>query len=325
MSRLDRPIVMALGGNAISPADEEGNIPQQFQTTRQTVVYLADLIEMGGRLLVTHGNGPQVGNVLRRVELAAHEIYTLPLDICVSDTQGGMGYMIAQCLNNELHRRGIGLTANTIITTVEVDRNDPEFEHPTKPVGGFYTSEKAAELQQRYGWKMVASRDNGKYRRVVPSPLPRRIVEVKLIRECVAAGDLVIAGGGGGIPVTRDQNGDYMGVEAVIDKDRTSALLASAIEAGAFVIVTDVNKVALNFGKPDQRAIDRTSVSEAKHHLHNGQFPAGSMGPKIEAAIDYLEHVGNPDACVIISDLDHLMDAMKGREGTWIQPDSRVE
>jgi carbamate kinase len=325
MKRLDRPIVVALGGNAISPEDQEGNIPQQFRTTRATVVHLVDLIEMGARLLITHGNGPQVGNVLRRVELAAHEVYTLPLDICGADTQGGMGYMIAQCLNNELRRRGIDLTASTIITAVEVDSNDPEFEHPTKPVGHFYTPKEAAEMRRRYGWEMVKSRRNGKYRRVVPSPRPRRIVEVKLIRECVAAGDLVIAGGGGGVPVTRDENGDYIGVEAVIDKDRTSALLASAIGAGTFVIATPVDKVALNFGKPDQQAIDRMTVSEAKRHLADGQFPPGSMGPKIEAAIDYLEHVGDPEARVIISDLHHLAAAIDVREGTWIEPDSTLK
>jgi carbamate kinase len=325
MSRLESPIVVALGGNAISPADEEGNIPQQFRTTRQTAVHLADLIEIGGRLLITHGNGPQVGNVLRRVELAAHEIYTLPLDICVADTQGGMGYMIAQCLNNELRRRGIELTANTIITTVEVARDDPEFENPTKPIGAFYTPQDATEMQRRYGWKMVKSRRNGKYRRVVPSPLPRRIVEVKLIRECVAAGDLVIAGGGGGVPVTRDENGDYVGVEAVIDKDRTSALLASAIGARTFVIATPVDKVALNFGKPDQQAIDRMTVREAKRYLTEGQFPPGSMGPKIEAALHYLEDVGDPDARVVICDLAHLTAAMNGQDGTWIEPDVAVK
>ncbi len=325
MKRLESPIVVALGGNAISPADEEGNIPQQFRTTRQTVVHLADLIELGGRLLVTHGNGPQVGNVLRRVELAASEIYTLPLDICVADTQGGMGYMIAQCLNNELRRRGIELTANTIITTVEVDPRDPEFEHPTKPIGGFYTPRKAAEMQQRYGWKMARIPRSRRYRRVVPSPLPKAIVEVKLIRECIAAGDLVIASGGGGVPVRRDGNGDYVGVEAVIDKDRTSALLASAIGAGTLVIATPVEKVVLNFGKPDQQAIDRMTVSEAKRHLADGQFPPGSMGPKIEAAIDYLKHVGDPDARVIICDLGHMTAAMNGQNGTWIEPDATVE
>jgi carbamate kinase len=322
MKRLDSPIVVALGGNAISPADSEGDvIPQQFRATRQTAITLVDLIEYGGRLLVTHGNGPQVGAALRRVELTADQVYPLPLDICGADTQGGMGYMIAQCLNNELRRRGIDVVANTIITTVEVDRNDPEFRNPTKPVGAYYTAEEAEQMRQRYGWKMVEARRNRRYRRVVPSPAPRQIIEAKLIRECVAAGDLVVAGGGGGVPITRNEDGDYVGVEGVIDKDRTSAILASKIGAETFVIATGIDKVALNFGQPDQTPIDRMTVAEAKAHLVAGQFPPGSMGPKIEAAIDYLERVDNGGARVIICDLQRLMDAIRGREGTWIEPD----
>jgi len=322
MRRLDSPIVVALGGNAISPADTAGDvIPQQFRATQQTIMTLVDLIEYGGRLLVTHGNGPQVGAALRRVELTAGQVYTLPLDICGADTQGGMGYMIAQCFNNELHRRGIDLIANTIITTVEVDRNDPEFVNPTKPVGAYYSAEEAEEMRQRYGWKMVEARRNGRYRRVVPSPVPRRVIEAKLIRECVAAGDLVVAGGGGGVPVTRNEAGDYVGVEGVIDKDRTSAILAREIGAATFVFATGINKVALNFGRADQTPIDRLTVAEAKQHLADGQFPPGSMGPKIESAIDYLEAVENPDARVIICDLKRLMAAIKGRDGTWIEPD----
>jgi carbamate kinase len=322
MRRLDSPIVVALGGNAISPADAEGDvIPQQFRATQQTVMTLVDLIEYGGRLLVTHGNGPQVGAALRRVELTAGQVYPLPLDICGADTQGGMGYMIAQCFNNELRRRGIDLIANTIITTVEVDRDDPEFVNPTKPVGAYYSAEEAEQMRQRYGWKMVKARRNARYRRVVPSPVPRRVIEAKLIRECVAAGDLVVAGGGGGVPVTRNEAGDYVGVEGVIDKDRTSAILASKIHAATFVIATGIDKVALNFGRPDQTPIDRLTVAEAKRHLVDGQFPPGSMGPKIEAAIDYLESVENPHARVIICDLKRLMDAIKGLDGTWIEPD----
>ena len=315
------PVVVALGGNAISPADKEGNIPEQFETTRATAVSLVDLVERGSRLLVTHGNGPQVGKVLRRVELSSHEIYPLPLDTCVSDTQGGMGYMIALCLNNELRRRGIDVIANAIITTVEVDSNDPGFQNPSKPIGGFFDPDKAREMQRLHGWDMVEARHNGKFRRVVPSPMPKAIIEIKLIRECVNAGDLIVAGGGGGIPVARDENGDLYGVEAVIDKDRTSALLAAEIGALTFVMATGVSKVALDFGGPGERWLDRLTVSEAKRHLADGQFPPGSMGPKIEAAIDYLIRIANPDARVIISDLDHLADAIAGREGTCIVPD----
>ncbi len=312
------PVLVALGGNAISPAEKEGNIPQQFDATRATVAHLVDLIAHGVRLLITHGNGPQVGNVLRRVELAAHEIYTLPLDICVADTQGGMGYMIAQCLDNELRRRGIDLVANTIITTVEVDPDDPGFENPTKPVGGYYEPRKAEEMQRRYGWKMVVSRRNGKYRRVVPSPLPQRIIELKLIRECIEAGDLIVAAGGGGIPVARGPDGDLVGVEAVIDKDRTSAMLASGIGAETFVIATGVDRVMLDFGQPTQRAIEHMTVGEAQRHLDEGQFPPGSMGPKIEAAIDYLRRTDSPRARVIITDLERMVEAIHGRAGTTI-------
>jgi len=321
MSRTERPIVIALGGNAISPADEEGNISQQFEHARQTTVPLVDLVAAGGRILVTHGNGPQVGAALRRVEIAAREVYTLPLDICGADTQGGMGYMIAQCLNNELRRRRIDIVANTIITTVEVDRDDPEFHKPTKPVGGYYTEEQAEVMKRRYGWKMVVSRRNGKFRRVVPSPTPRRIIEEKLIRECIAAGDLIVAGGGGGVPVTRRGHGDLVGVEGVIDKDRTSALLAAAIGAGTFVIATGVRRVMLNYNQPGERTIERMTVSEARGYLADGQFPPGSMGPKIEAALDYFHRVGDKEARVNICDLAHLMDALAGRDGTWIVPE----
>ena len=311
-------IVVALGGNAISRPGDVGDIPQQFKNTSYTARYLADLVEHGYQLLITHGNGPQVGAALRRVELAAQEVYPLPLDICGADTQGGMGYMIAQCFNNELRRRGIEITANTIITSVEVDRNDPEFRKPTKPIGTFYTTEDAERMQREYGWKMVRAQRNGKYRRVVPSPVPRRIIEAKLIRECIAAGDLIVAGGGGGVPITRNEDGSFVGVEGVIDKDRTSALLAREIGAATFIIATGVSKVALNFGAPEERPLDRMTLSEAKHYVAEGQFPAGSMGPKIEAAVDFLTHVQSPGACVIICDLEHVMDAINGRDGTWI-------
>lgn len=313
--------MVALGGNAISPADDEGDIPQQFETTRQTAVHLVDLVERGLHLLITHGNGPQVGNALRRVELAAHEVYRLPLDICVADTQGGMGYMIAQCLNNELRRRGLPQRASALVTAVEVDLADPAFQDPTKPIGGHYSPQQAEQMQRRYGWKMVAQPANGTLRRVVPSPLPKAIVEIGLIRRLAEAGELLVAGGGGGVPVIRNEDGDYVGVEAVIDKDRTSALLASAIGARLFVSATSVRKVMLNFGTPDQRPIDEMTVSQARQHLAAGQFPPGSMGPKIEAALDYLERVADPAARALICDLDRLGEAVAGRDGTWIRPD----
>ena len=321
MISLEHPIVVALGGNAISRADEEGNIRQQFRAARQTAKLLVDLIERGGKLLITHGNGPQVGNMLRRVELAAHEVYTLPLDVCGADTQGGMGYMIAQCINNELRRRQIDVTANAIVTSVEVDRDDPEFENPTKPIGQFYQPNRAIEMQRRYGWRMVEARRNHKFRRVVPSPMPRRIIEERLIRECVEAGDLVIAGGGGGVPVTCDRDGNLVGVEGVIDKDRTSGLLALAIGAPTFVIATGVRKVAINYGEPGEQFLDQLTAGQARKLQSEGQFPPGSMGPKIDAALRFLEESDQPDARVIICDLEHLLDAIDGQDGTHIVAD----
>jgi len=268
-------------------------------------------------MVVTHGNGPQVGNVLRRVELAAHEVYPLPLDVCVADTQAGMGYMIAQCLLNELRRRGIRRNVSALVTAVEVDADDPEFGKPTKPIGRYYDADRARELQRSYRWRMVEVPGRG-FRRVVPSPRPRRILEIDLIRRLAYQGDLLIAAGGGGIPVTRTPDGDYVGVEAVIDKDRTSALLAGDIGAELFVIATDVERVALDYGKDTQRFLDRLTVEEARQHLAEGQFPPGSMGPKVEAAIDFVTRTSRRGARTIICDLDHLVEALDGRSGTQI-------
>jgi len=322
MKRFDKPIVVALGGNAISPGEAKGDdvIARQFSATRKTVAALVDLIELGGRLLVTHGNGPQVGAALRRVELTSKDVYPLPLHICGADTQGGMGYMISQCFNNELRRRRLDIVANTIITTVVIDKDDPEFQHPTKPVGSYFTAEDAEVMRKKYGWRMVRARRNDQYRRVVPSPAPRRVIESRLIRECIAAGDLIVAGGGGGVPVADDGVGGYAGIEGVIDKDRTSAILAREIGAGTLVIATAIRKVSLNFNKPNQKSIDRMTVAEARRYQADGQFPPGSMGPKIEAAIDFLTNADDPEAVVIICDLARLMEATNGRDGTWIVP-----
>lgn len=319
MSSEAATFVIALGGNAISPADGVGDIPEQYRITTQSAAQLADLIAAGRHMVLTHGNGPQVGNVLRRMELAAHEVYVLPLDICVADTQGGMGYMICTCLRNELRRRGVDCPVSTIITTVEVDADDPDFANPSKPVGDHYSADRAAALRAQQGWRMIEVRGRG-WRRVVPSPLPRRIIEIDLLRRLAAAGDCIVAGGGGGVPVTRDADGRYVGVEAVIDKDRTSALLASEIGAAAFVIATSVERVSLDFGKPTQRPIDRMTAAEARRWLDAGQFPPGSMGPKIEAAIDFLDRAARPDAFVLICELSKLAEALAGRSGTRIVP-----
>ncbi|MFO0837919.1 MAG: carbamate kinase [Phycisphaerae bacterium] len=316
--------VIALGGNAISPARSEGNIAEQFAASRATAVRLADVIQSGVRVVITHGNGPQVGNVLRRVELAAHEVYILPLDTCVADTQGGMGYMIAQCLNNELRRRGDARRISTIITSVEVDRDDPAFAHPTKPIGRTYSRQRAEQHTRAHGWHSTETAP-GEFRRVVPSPRPLQIVEIDLIAEMARAGHVVIACGGGGIPVIRSEQGDWLGVEAVIDKDRTSSLLAQRIDADALVIATEVAGVALDFGKPTQRWLDRLTPAEARRLLESGQFPAGSMGPKVEAAAEFVERSRRPAARALICHLDHIGDALAGRAGTIVERDTGIE
>lgn len=317
MSRSVTPVVVALGGNALSPPGRTGAIREQFERTERTAERLAEVVAAGHRLCITHGNGPQVGSELRRVELAAGEVYTLPLHICVADTQGGMGYMIAQCLDNALHRHGLTQGIVPIVTTVEVADDDPAFEHPDKPIGRYLDADEAEMLRRANGCHVVEV-EAGRFRRVVASPMPRRIVEIELIKRMIANGELVIAAGGGGIPVMLGENGDYSGCEAVIDKDRTSALLAAAIGTHTLMLVTSVSRVALDFGTPEERFIERMTVSEARAHLAAGQFPPGSMGPKIEAAIDYLERSPGLAARVIICDIDHIGEALAGRDGTCI-------
>jgi carbamate kinase len=314
-------LVVALGGNAISRPGQIGDVPQQFENTSYTAGYLAGLVEAGHQLIVTHGNGPQVGNVLRRVELASKELYRLPLHICGAHTQGGMGYMMAQCLNNALAARGLPRRFTAIVTSVEVDPTDAGFLKPTKPIGGFYRKDKAEELQRDQGWDMVSVPRQG-YRRVVASPPPKAIVELELIRRLLDAGELLVVAGGGGIPVARDPQGQWRGVEAVIDKDRTAALLGRLLDVPTLLIVTSVERVALDYGSAQERALERLTASEAQRHLDSGQFPAGSMGPKIEAAIEFLRDCQRGDARVIICDIEHMAEALAGRSGTRIEPDA---
>lgn len=314
------PIVVALGGNAISRSDEEGNIDQQFAHSRETASHLAALVEAGYLPVVTHGNGPQVGNVLRRVELAAGEIYPIPLHICVADTQAGMGYMISQCLNNALRRRNIQRIVTTIITCVEVDLGDIAFTEATKPIGKFLPREQAEKFAAQYGWKMKEYGSEG-FRRVVASPLPRGILEIDLIRRLVKGGELVVACGGGGIPVVRSRTGEYAGVDCVVDKDRTTALLASELGVSTLLIATGVDRVMINFRKPDAVALDRLTVSEAKRHMADGQFPPGTLGPKMEAALDFLARAKDPEARVIITDLENMTAALAERAGTTVVRD----
>lgn len=314
-------IVVALGGNAILRPNQEGNVRQQFENARYTATHLAGLVQAGYQLLVTHGNGPQVGSVLRRVELAAREVYRLPLDICGAHTQGELGFIIAQCLNNALLQRNIARRVATLVTSVEVDRNDPAFGKPTKPIGKVYRKDKAEEMQRLYGWQMVHIPQQG-FRRVVPSPPPKAIVEIDLIRRLVDAGELFVAAGGGGIPVARNEHGEWQGVEAVIDKDRTAALLGRTLDAPVFLIVTSVERVALDYGTPDEKPLDHLTASQAQRYLDEGQFPPGSMGPKIEAAIEFLRGCTAGDARVIICDIERMAEALAGQSGTRIEPDA---
>ena len=312
-----RPTVIALGGNAISVPGEQGNIPQQFAHMSDTARLLVGAIELGRHIVITHGNGPQVGNVLRRVEIASAEMYPLPLEVCVADTQAGMGYMIGQCMTNALKKRGIVRDITTIVTNVLVDHEDAAFKKPTKPIGSQMPREQAESHRDKDGWSILEVAD-GVYRRIVPSPIPKEIIELNTIRRLVEDGELVICCGGGGVPVTRDEHGMLRGAAAVIDKDRTSALLAKELNAEALVILTAVEQVCLNFGKPDQKPLDTLTIAQAKTYLKEGHFAEGSMGPKIEAAVDFVKGSKDPDAVAIIAELPQLTAALDGKSGTRI-------
>ena len=312
----DKTLVIALGGNAITPPSQEGNIPQQFQATQETCEHIVTLIERGFDIVLTHGNGPQVGNVLRRVEKARDEIYTLPLDVCVADTEGGMGYMIQQSMENALKKRKIKKSIITVITQVVVDAADSAFQKPSKPIGPFMGVEEAQERRAKDHWQVVEDASRG-YRRVVPSPRPIRIVEINAIRSLIRDNCIVIACGGGGIPVVVDGSGRLRGVEGVIDKDWATALLACEIGAKTMIISTGTEKVSLNFKKPDQVLLDELHLADARTYLSQGQFPAGSMGPKIEAAIQFLEKGGRQ---VIVTVPERLADALDGKTGTRVLP-----
>ncbi len=310
-------LVVALGGNAITLPGSPPDIPNQFKATAVTAKSLADLIDAGHHVVITHGNGPQVGKVLRRVEMSAPTVYPLPLEICVADTQGGMGYMIAQCLGNELEQRGHPRTVTCLVTTVCVDSADPAFTNPTKPIGGFYDQTQAEKLQRQDDW-IMSEVLTGQYRRVVASPRPQKILEIGSIKRLVDAGELIIACGGGGVPVIRDDAGQHHGVAAVIDKDLVSALLATKLNADGMIILTSVEEVCINFDKPNQATLSHLTLTEARRHQEDGQFPPGSMGPKIEAAISFLETSTKSSAEVLITTPQKLRQALAGQSGTKI-------
>ena len=303
--------VVAIGGNSITRAGQRGTIPEQFDNSRETSRHIADMIARGYDVVVTHGNGPQVGNILLRAEIASTTLPPLPLDTCGADAQGGMGYMLQQVLGGVLLGRGIRKDVVTVLTQVLVDRDDPAFRKPTKPIGPFYSKEEAEHRRADLGWDVAEDANRG-WRRVVPSPMPRRVIEAGPIKALLKAGCVVIAVGGGGIPVI-EENGVLKGVEAVIDKDHASRLLANEIDAELLVISTAVVQVSLNYGKPNEARLSKLTVAEAKKHLAEGQFPAGSMGPKIQAGIDFIEGGGRE---VIITSPEHIGEALDGKSGT---------
>lgn len=315
MQTAQKTAVVAIGGNSLIRDPRHPDIPHQWDAVRTTARYIADMIAEGWNVVVTHGNGPQVGFILRRNELAAHELHMTPLDLIVADTQGSIGYMLQQTLDNEFTRRGLPRMAITLVTQVLVDPNDPAFEHPTKPIGRFLSREEAEEFA-RQGWHVVEDAGRG-WRRVVPSPEPLAIVEEHAIRDALRQGWVVIAVGGGGIPVVRNSKGELRGVAAVVDKDRASGLLAWRIHADLFLISTAVEKVALNYGKRNQQWLERMTVSEARRYIAEGHFAPGSMLPKIQACVQFVERTGN---LAIITNPENIIRALRGETGTRIVP-----
>jgi len=306
-------IVAALGGNAIIKEGQQGTFAQQFRNTFECMGYIAHLIKAGHQVVLTHGNGPQVGFIMIQVEAAAGKVPTAPLHVDVAQSQGSMGYMIAQSLTNQLQVHGIDTSVAAVMTQVLVNRDDPAMKHPTKPVGAFYTRERVVELE-RSGYAVVEDSGRG-WRRVVPSPRPIRIIEADIIKDLVQAGTIVVACGGGGIPVA-EENGAFKGVDAVIDKDLVSSLLAAEIKADVIVFLTTVERVALNYKMPQQVELDRLSLDEARQYLREGQFPPGSMGPKIEAAVEFVERGGER---AVVCRPEVVVEALEGRAGTAIE------
>ena len=307
--------VVAFGGNALLRSEDHGTQEEQIARAKQAARWLAEIVRDGYKLIVVHGNGPQVGNILVQAEEASTKIPPQSLDVCVAQTEGSIGFMLQQAIRNRLESIGLaGSEVATVLTEVEVDGTDPAFKKPTKPIGPFFTRYRAEALGRDLGWTMKEDSGRG-WRHVVPSPRPLRILNLKTVARMLDAPAVVIAGGGGGIPVVKGRDGQWRGIEAVIDKDYASAKLATELDADLFVILTGVPKVALDFGKPTQRYVDRLTVAEAEKHMAEGQFPAGSMGPKIESALEFVKATGKQ---VLITDVDVLREALQGKDGTAI-------
>jgi len=315
-----RPVaVIAFGGNALLRPQDHGTQEEQFTLSWKATRWLVEIIHRGYELAIVHGNGPQVGNIMIQVEEAITKIPPQTLDVCVAQTEGSMGFMLQNQIRNRLNEEQLAKEVVTVLTEVEVGRDDPAFENPSKPVGPYFTSYRANLLMQEQGWQMVEDAGRG-WRKVVASPPPKRILDVGVVKRLIDSGAVVIAAGGGGIPVYQDVGGYFRGVEAVIDKDYTAALLAKELDADLFIVLTQVAQVAENFGRPNQRWLAEISVARAKEMLEHNQFPPGSMGPKIRSAIDFVERTGKE---VLITDAEHLKDALARTSGTYVVPDGK--
>jgi carbamate kinase len=311
--------VIAIGGNSLIKDEKRKTVEDQYQAAKETTYHIADMIEQGWDVAIGHGNGPQVGFILRRSEIAAKTegMHEVPLDVCGADSQGAIGYALQQNLQNELYQRNIKKKVATIITQVLVDREDPAFQKPSKPIGSFMDAEEAKRRQEQQGWSVVEDAGRG-WRRVVASPMPKEIVELETVETLLERGIITITVGGGGIPVVDPGDGNYHGIAAVIDKDYASSLLAQKIKADLFVISTAVEKVAINFGKPEQKWLDKMTLAEAKQYLAEGtHFAKGSMAPKIQAIVWFLENGGKQ---ALITNPENIGRALKGETGTWIVP-----
>ena len=310
--------VVAFGGNALLRPEDHGTQEEQIARAKQAARWLAEIVRLGYKLIVVHGNGPQVGNILIQAEEASTKIPPQSLDVCVAQTEGSIGFMLQQAIRNRLESIGLAASTSgevaTILTEVEVDVNDPAFKRPTKPIGPFFTRYRAEALERDLGWTMKEDSGRG-WRHVVPSPRPLRILNINTVARMLESAAVVVAAGGGGIPVVKGRDGQWRGIEAVIDKDYASARLAADLDADLFIILTGVPKVALDFGKPSQRFVERMTVAEAEKHLADGQFPAGSMGPKIDSALQFVRATGKQ---VLITDVDVLREALQGKDGTLI-------
>lgn len=314
MTPRDRTVLIAIGGNSLIRAGQRGTFEEQLANARETAYAVAQCVKAGWRVILTHGNGPQVGAALLRSERSVNEVYRQPLDVCVALTQGEIGFALQLGLEHALHRVGVAMPVVAVLTKVEVHGDDPAFVHPTKPVGPFYSRAMADLLRAEQGWHMTEDALRG-YRRVVPSPEPLRILELEAIRILRDAGTIVIALGGGGIPVVREADGSVHGVEAVIDKDRASAVLASALQVETLLISTDVDCISLDYGRAAERPLGRVSIEELCRYHAQGHFPAGSMAPKVESAVKFLKEGGRR---AIVTSPRHLLTALEGGAGTQI-------